>query len=564
MRKKFFAMYALVGALVASPVFTSCVDDSESASVTAIRNAKAEQLKANAAYLLAQTEYQKAYAALQQAKAEEQLMINEQAKQEFVYEIESIKANYAKAIAEAKKTEMEALDAIKGYNDTRLTGAVTNYETALTAVNTLKQNILFKKADYAKIGLDSATNAVIAKNWLAAQELEIKNKTAQIEYLKKYDGETTEAHQAKIDELEKEANTLANEMAYATDAQTKASSAYTDALGDFDGIDNYNWLNGEMVITDVDEVTDYAKAIDELTSLHTWSVNTGNVQINISAEAGSYKINQNEYFYIKNFTAVLESEVLAMTQNYNAALKDAKDKLGSASTAADANDAKGGYIILEALEAAVKAAKDGMALETPTHDQDDVDAAEMMLALYKEDMTDYTRDYNNDGTVDAGFAYLQNEVKKAEEAIAYFNELLAKVKEGSDEHKAWVAAQEALLATAEAYAEANDKVTEISDLQSANGSMQTLLNSLITSDYLDNSTQSIAEQIAALEEDIEEIKANIEKYGMNDSDAQTLSTEEMKEMLKAEIAQLEEELVVKEKILAKYKAELDALLTEEA
>ena len=168
-----------------------------------------------------------------------------------------------------------------------------------------------------------------------------------------------------------------------------------------------------------------------------------------------------------------------MTQNYNAALKAAKDKLGSASTAADANDAEGGYIILEALEAAVKAAKDGMDLETPTHDQDDVDAAEMMLALYKEDMTDYTRDYNNDGIVDAGFAYLQNEVKKAEEAIAYFNELLAKVKEGSDEHKAWVAAQEALLATAEAYAEANDKVTEISDLQSANGSMQTLLNSLV-------------------------------------------------------------------------------------
>ena len=31
MRKKFFAIYALVGALVASPVFTSCVDDSESA-----------------------------------------------------------------------------------------------------------------------------------------------------------------------------------------------------------------------------------------------------------------------------------------------------------------------------------------------------------------------------------------------------------------------------------------------------------------------------------------------------------------------------------------------------
>ena len=37
MKKKFFAIYALVGALVASPIFTSCVDDEESPSVSAIR-----------------------------------------------------------------------------------------------------------------------------------------------------------------------------------------------------------------------------------------------------------------------------------------------------------------------------------------------------------------------------------------------------------------------------------------------------------------------------------------------------------------------------------------------
>ena len=45
MRKKFFAMYALVGALVASPVFTSCIDDTESASVTAVRTQKAEAMR---------------------------------------------------------------------------------------------------------------------------------------------------------------------------------------------------------------------------------------------------------------------------------------------------------------------------------------------------------------------------------------------------------------------------------------------------------------------------------------------------------------------------------------
>ena len=45
MRKNFLAIYALVGALVASPVFTSCVDNEESASVTAIRIGKEDAAK---------------------------------------------------------------------------------------------------------------------------------------------------------------------------------------------------------------------------------------------------------------------------------------------------------------------------------------------------------------------------------------------------------------------------------------------------------------------------------------------------------------------------------------
>ena len=73
MKKKFFAMYALAGALVASPVFTSCVDSEESASVTQLRGAKAEQLKAAAALAQAQAAAEaveaEAYAAFQKAQA---------------------------------------------------------------------------------------------------------------------------------------------------------------------------------------------------------------------------------------------------------------------------------------------------------------------------------------------------------------------------------------------------------------------------------------------------------------------------------------------------------------
>ena len=50
MRKKFIAVYALMAVLaLGSTTLTSCVDDNESASVTAIRDAKANQLAAIAA-----------------------------------------------------------------------------------------------------------------------------------------------------------------------------------------------------------------------------------------------------------------------------------------------------------------------------------------------------------------------------------------------------------------------------------------------------------------------------------------------------------------------------------
>ena len=55
MKKKFFAMYALAGALVASPVFTSCVDDTVSPQVEAQREANIKYKNAQTAQLEAET-----------------------------------------------------------------------------------------------------------------------------------------------------------------------------------------------------------------------------------------------------------------------------------------------------------------------------------------------------------------------------------------------------------------------------------------------------------------------------------------------------------------------------
>ena len=83
MKKKFFAMYALAGALVASPVFTSCVDDSVSESVEALRNANTQYKKAQTAQTEANTAIMQANAALQQ---EAQRIANELAAAQLAHE----------------------------------------------------------------------------------------------------------------------------------------------------------------------------------------------------------------------------------------------------------------------------------------------------------------------------------------------------------------------------------------------------------------------------------------------------------------------------------------------
>ena len=75
MKKKFIAVSVLICALaLGSTTLTSCVDDNESASVTAIRDAKAKQLTSLANYQQAQADAEKiiaeAEAAIRNAEAQ--------------------------------------------------------------------------------------------------------------------------------------------------------------------------------------------------------------------------------------------------------------------------------------------------------------------------------------------------------------------------------------------------------------------------------------------------------------------------------------------------------------
>ena len=151
MKKKFFAMYALAGALVASPVFTSCVDDSVSPQVEAQREANIKYKNAQTAQLEAQTAINQANAALtqeaQRIQNEFNAASNEHQKAVWAYN-EAINAYnladraYEEAIEEANRALQAELDSL---------GFVLALEKAKNAIESAK-----RAEEQAKIDLENS------------------------------------------------------------------------------------------------------------------------------------------------------------------------------------------------------------------------------------------------------------------------------------------------------------------------------------------------------------------------------------------------------------------------
>ncbi len=158
MKKKFIAVYALIGVLaLGSTTLTSCVDDNESASVTAVRDAKAAQLNALAAEANANAKVNEALAALKQAKAEAQTIENEFDQQEYAARLEKLQAEYAQYTAKAQQQMLKDLAdyQVSLYN---------SYNAVQGQVTTVSKELAEKYVKVAKLesGLTSAEAAANA------------------------------------------------------------------------------------------------------------------------------------------------------------------------------------------------------------------------------------------------------------------------------------------------------------------------------------------------------------------------------------------------------------------
>ena len=614
MRKKFIAVYALMAVLaLGSTTLTSCVDDNESASVTAIRNAKAEQLKALAALSNAQAEAAKiqaeAEAALKNAQAEWKKEQTEEAKQKFAIKIEVIKAQAERDIALAKKQALEYEKEIWNNADAKIQTMVSDYQSALQDVIDTKEELIEAKIDYAHFEVDSTLAEAKYKEFVIDQNRTIAQNEADIKRLQALaeGGADKTALAEQMEVLAGQAYKMLHTDLPAVEAkQAEAEKAKEDA---------YLPINIDKPFTEDQEhekleweagLLPYAKGVQTLKAYEAeYSDEDEQIKF-IEADNETYVASIKECFeeeVVTVYTRSKGSDFVKATQVVENALNQdiatATANLGAKKTATEAGIGALGR--LEQAEADLKAKQAALAAENAKPDKDQnvieqleegIDGLNVTIEREKEYVTQYTEE----------IADLKQELKD-------FQATLEVVKEGSDAQKQYIETAKTVLKAAEAYVTAkhevhkvqsaidliglskydfNDNMAVNAGAQGTNGSQYNQLYKLYSN------TADVEELIAECEKNIAAAKKAIER-GESSSNGYHLEeklvdvavyddkgnftrweqkrvlikvydyvderfTETTRAMMEENIKRLEEELAVYEQIANNYKAALDAAI----
>ena len=165
----------------------SCVESEESPSVEAIRNAKAEQLKALSNLYNAQAEAAKiaanAEAALLNAQAEYQKEMTKEAAEKFAVEIQVIKAQADSAILAAQKASAQYEKEILEMAHAKIQVLYTQYSAYAGQLAQAKQDLLNAKVELAAQEAGIVTVKEAAQNTVASETAKIAQYEAELAVL---------------------------------------------------------------------------------------------------------------------------------------------------------------------------------------------------------------------------------------------------------------------------------------------------------------------------------------------------------------------------------------------
>ena len=478
MKKKLMMVAVLLGALSLG----ACVDNDESASVEAVRNAKAEQLKGAAALANAQAEAEtiraNAEAKLKEAEAAYQDAKTEADKAKWAAKLTVIQAEAARDIAKAQKAQKDAEMAIITNQDQWINNTLWwNYSDASDKLISLNGQLINATAD------EIALKAGVVSAQKAAEKIAVE-KNQYIDQLSKLSSIASDRAA-----LEKKFETLRVEQTELTAAKGKTADAVTAAQAKFDEAQEKIYAQSG----NTDKLSsDLAKVGAELTYIEVeynnqtyyFSVTTSNF-----VEVGE---NSNNAQSVRFYELGLKSQTTSATLAFQNKIKYIKENIVGVPSDTDKGiQASGAYTNIEYWAAQKKQKEAEKAAATTDAEkaaiqaeiealQPDIERADEALEAAKKEL-----------------AEAEAEFKAFQDAVALFANADAKAAYDKDIADAKTLA-EALVAASDADDAAQ---LPLSANQTALQDVQTLLNS----------TQNIDQMIADCDVQIAKAKEDIAK-----------------------------------------------------
>lgn len=600
MKKKLMMVAVLLGALSLG----ACVDDNESASVTAIRNAKAKQLEAVANLANAQAEaeavraaaeaaFMAAQTAYQQALADATAAETEYLKQQYELELEKLRAQYEAEIAAAKLQAAQYEQQIWEQADQHIQNVFNKYTNALNQIYYLNNELIDKQYELAKVEVDSAAAQAAYDKQIATYNQWIADYTAQIERLESMDTDKA-ALETQMNELAAQAYDLIKKQQ--PEAQNKVDEAYK--------VYEEAWNDIKMYpsFSDMHEQQEwYASRLDYVAALDTLSrYQYGGGYFYPLSVVNEIEPVEGCYFSIifDSYTLPTGSEYLAGKQYADRwhvdNIKSQENYIGNPSnaTATPAVAATGLYIDLENAQQNKEYWDDAIAAEQAKGNAADQD----LIAQYTRNSEDaQVWILNCQEQIADAKEYLEE--LKANQAIYENNLKIAAA--GSDAEKEYLAAVEVAKEKAEAYLTAYHELHKIENAIAVIGINEfatdgTVISWSGPSEYsiirdLYNDAINVEDAILSLKEQIANIKQQIADLGTNSGewimgygyyyDPNTeswiygqvemwvtttgITPEQTRKLIQMEIDRINAEIETYEKLADQYKAELDALLAAE-
>ena len=536
MRKKFIAVYALMAVLaLGSTTLTSCVDDNESASVTAIRDLKMQQLQALVTYNTASAKMQELRAKMAEATYD---------------------ADLAAELAQAERNLQDAELAIKNSLNNYQQGIMTNYSNALNKVGDLTTEIAQAKLQKAQLEIDTTYAKEIVKDQIRTQEKIVKSNEAALEVYKNladngYDELVTEQKQV---EIQKKENSEA--LAVNSNKLTTANTAYVTAQGDIARryVDNNGNISLDIPSDNVLEPTNaVAQAAYTLTDMYAeYSTKITGFQPVIN-KVEKIELSEGSDIAIKIFTLNKNNEIDATKAmaDYVESMKEAlgtdKDKAnqyGSAYAQKAYADEQ-----LAAAEKALAAAEKALAAA----DEDDPNYAQLKADVVREEgnVRSMTKNVNTEADE------LADAIENYDDAVALQKEYTEALKTFTDAtaYKAYTDRVTAIVNTeGKAKAELDAEKLELTIKSSELTAKEIALNGLV------NGSIDIETEIATCESNIAEAQKKIAKLELvlSQVNGDQILTDDLLAILDTKIANAEAEKAVYEKLAEQYKQQLEA------